>query len=92
MSGMSEHSGLVGERFKQLLSVAKKLSALMVISAMLFAAPMVALAAEDEKTSAPAGIGLLIFLLGLAAIGAVGFYYIRENQAAAEAEKKAREQ
>jgi hypothetical protein len=59
---------------------------------MLFAAPMVALAAEDEKTGRPAGIGLLIFLLGLVAIGAVGLYYIRENRAAAEAEKRAREQ
>jgi hypothetical protein len=59
---------------------------------MLFAAPTVALAAEGEKASRPAGIGLLIFLLGLAAIGAVGLYYIRENRAAAEAEKKMREQ
>jgi membrane protease YdiL (CAAX protease family) len=88
---MSEHSGLVDKR--QAI-IAKRLGALsaLIVSLTLFAAPMVALAAEDEKASAPAGIGLLIFLLGLAAIGAVGFYYIRENQAAAEAEKKAREQ
>jgi glycerol uptake facilitator-like aquaporin len=95
MSGMSKHSSLVDERFERLAIVAKKLSAFsvpIVASAMLLAAPAVALAAEDEKASAPAGIGLLIFLLGLAAIGAVGFYYIRENQAAAKAEKEAREQ
>lgn len=65
---------------------------LMLFLAMTLGTPMVAFAAEDEKASAPAGIGLLIFLLGLAAIGMVGFYYIRQNQLAAEAEKKAREQ
>ena len=54
---MSEHSGLVDKR--QAI-IAKRLGALsaLIVSLTLFAAPMVALAAEDEKTSAPAGIGL----------------------------------
>ncbi len=59
---------------------------------LLLAAPNAALAAEDAKASTPAGIGLLILVLGITAILIVGGYYVRQNQLAAEAEKKAQEQ
>ncbi|RMF49260.1 MAG: hypothetical protein D6749_13635 [Chloroflexota bacterium] len=65
---------------------------LAVSALLLFAMPTVAWAAEDEKASAPAGIGLLILMLGILAIAIVGGYYIRQNQLAAEEERKAKEQ
>ena len=37
--------------------------------------------------SAPAGIGVLIFLLGIAAIGFVGFSYLAQSRASREDEK-----
>ncbi len=58
---------------------------------LLFALPTAALAAEDERTRAPAGIGLLILVLGITAVVIVGAYYIRQNQLAAEQERKAKE-
>ncbi|PJF30305.1 MAG: hypothetical protein CUN51_08330 [Candidatus Thermofonsia Clade 1 bacterium] len=60
--------------------------------ALLLALPTVAFAAEDGRANAPAGIGLLILLLGILAIAIVSGYYIRQNQLAAEEERKAREQ
>jgi hypothetical protein len=56
-------------------------AALTLFALALFALPTAAYAQDGESASAPAGIGALILLLGIAALLAVGGFYMSANRA-----------
>ena len=58
-----------------------------VLISVAFAAPALA-QGTSAPASTPAGIGVLIFLLGLGAIGFIGFSYLAQSRAGREDAKE----